>query len=386
MKHLMPNRRDCLRAAGALLALPGLQAWSAESAQAVDGRLLVIFLRGGLDGLHAFAPVDDPSYAQWRPTLSPPLLQQGLRLGQSGFAAHPAASALADLYATGELLFAPCAGTSDSSRSHFQAQDVFEIGSGATHGASGFMARAADALQRGRGAISFTRAVPLAFQGADSAPQVAPLLGNTLRLPAGRALEAILSAHRGLPSGEALALARQTDAELESALQAVRMGGMEEQAARGAPGAGAFTRVAPALAQVWRSNPRLALGFMDLGGFDTHAGQDATLARSLADLGGGLGALRKQLGVQEWARTRVVVMSEFGRTVRENGTRGTDHGRGGLLLVCGGSVAGGRMLGDFAGLAPSRLNEGRDLPVLLDWRSVLAESMRQAYGWKDARA
>lgn len=376
----MLTRKQFLGWSAGALALPVLDAWAAVSPGGSDGRLIVIFLRGGLDGLFAVCPVSDPRLAALRPTLSRSAVDEGLRLGGTGFAAHPAFKAVADLYARSELAFAPCAGTTDTSRSHFQAQDLFELGTGATQGPTGFMARAADLLGQGRGAISFTREVPLAFQGGDSVPQVAPLSGSGLRLPPGRLLDAIRSAHRGQRTGEALEQAIATEAEIESAMTMA----MEAQAARGAPGAGTFSRMAATMAQVLRNNPRLTLAFLDLGGFDTHANQEAILARGLGDLGAGLLALKTALGEDEWRRTRVVVMSEFGRTARENGTRGTDHGHGGLMLLAGGSVRGARMVGDFAGLDDSRLNDGRDLPVLVDWRAVLAACMDDAFGMNAA--
>jgi uncharacterized protein (DUF1501 family) len=119
-----------------------------------------------------------------------------------------------------------------------------------------------------------------------------------------------------------------------------------------------------------------------LGGWDTHAGEEGVLSRALESLADGLLSLKSALGTDEWRRTRVAIMSEFGRTARENGTQGTDHGHGGLFLLAGGAIAGGRMLGDFSGLSKQALNENRDLPVLADWRTLLAECMRQAFGFK----
>lgn len=373
------RRRDFMRRTLAGMALPVLPVTRALALQGpeADGRLIVLFLRGGLDGLFAFSPVADPALAEVRPQLSQTVLREGIALAGTGFAAHPSCRALADLYAAGELAFAPCAGTTDTSRSHFQAQDLFELGSGASHGSSGFMARAAEVLGARHGAISFTRDVPLAFRGGARMPEVAPLSGSGLRLPEGRVLDAIRAAHRGLPSGDALERAIATEAEIESSM------GMEPQAGRGAPGARAFQGMAANMGRLLRGNPRLTLVFADLGGMDTHANQEAGLARTLEGLGQGIAALRDALGAPEWRRTRIAVMSEFGRTVRENGTRGTDHGHGGLLLLAGGAIHGGRMLGDFKGLSDGALHEGRDLPVLLDWRAVLAACMRASYGVDD---
>lgn len=369
------NRRHFLALGGSALALTLVRASAAQLPGTPDGRLVVLLLRGGMDGLFGLAPVADPNLVQWRPTLAKTVLSDGLRLGSTGFAAHPACKPLADLFAAGELSFAPCAGTTDGSRSHFQAQDLFELGNGEPHGKTGFMARAAQVLGAGAGAISFTSDVPLCFQGSQ-VPQVAPLSGSGLKLPEGRVLAAIRQAHRGLETGRALEQALATEADIEAAMAQ----GMDATAARDAPPAKGFGATASQMGRILRGNPRLGLVFLDLGGWDTHAGEEAALSRNLQALSEGLMALKEALGDAEWRRTRVAVMSEFGRTVRENGTGGTDHGHGGLFLLAGGAIRGGRMLGGFDGLAPSALNENRDLPVRADWRALLAACMADTYG------
>jgi uncharacterized protein (DUF1501 family) len=376
-KNINLGRRLALRggvAAGITIGFGN--AWSLAAAPARDGRLIVIFLRGALDGLHTFAPVDDPAYATLRPNLSRGPAQNGIRLTGTGFAAHPSARGMAELYNTRELLFSPVAGTTDASRSHFQAQDIFELGSGNARGNGGFMARLADALGQERpgiGPISFTREVPLAFQGARVQPEIAPLSGSGLNMPDGPALDAIRAAHRGRRTGEAIELAIGTQNRIQTAMDM-------DGAARSAAPANDFTRIGANMGRILRSNPRLALAFLDLGGFDTHASQDAMLTRSLEQVSSGLLGLRDTLGAEQWARTRVVVMSEFGRTVRENGTQGTDHGHGGLALVAGGNLSGGRMIGGFDGLTGNALNEGRDLPVRVDWRDLIADVSRSVWG------
>ena len=370
------HRRHLLGASLAATALPWT-AWAQESSQTSPGRFVLIFLRGGFDGLYAFAPPDS-RLAELRPTLSRALLAEGTALGSTGFSAHPAAAELAALHASGELRFAPCAGTVDTSRSHFQAQDLFEIGSGAIHGRSGFMARAAGLLGTGQGAISFTGEIPLAFRGAEIPPAVAPLSGSGLKLPPGRLLDAIRAAHRGQATGEALEQALATQAEIDMAT------GMEPRAARGAPGSSGLTTMMKTMGQILRGNRRMSLAFMDIGGVDTHANEDAVLTHLLPALGTGLQTLKTTLGEEEWRRTRVAVLTEFGRTVRENGTRGTDHGQGSLCLLAGGALAGTGLLGGFDGLAEKALNENRDLPVRADWRDLLASAMREPCGLSPA--
>ena len=185
-----------------------------------------------------------------------------------------------------------------------------------------------------------------------------------------------MAMHAQQASGRALDQAMQTQAELD-AIQ-----GMDARAARGAAGINGFARSAETMARVLRDNPRLAMAFLDLGGFDTHANQENSLGRSLPQLGEGLLALKTGLGEAEWRRTQVLICTEFGRTVRENGTQGTDHGHGSLALLAGGALRqGGRMLGDFAGLADSALNEGRDLPVRVDWRSLIGRVLQDTQGF-----
>lgn len=374
----MISRRQFLRWGAGTLAFPVLQAFGYETAHSGNGRLVVVFLRGGMDGLFALSPVADARLREIRPTLSQTVIQQGRRLGQTGFSAHPSCQGFASLFDAGELAFSPCAGTTDASRSHFQAQDLFELGSGSIHGDSGFMARAAKALGSGGGAISFTREVPLSLQGGDVAVEIAPLTGSGLKIPSGRLLDAVRSAHRGTRTGEALDQAIATETEIAAAM------GMEEGASRGAPPANGFAKVSADMGRILRGNPRLSLAFIDLGGWDTHAGEEGILSRALESLADGLLSLKEALGTDEWRRTRVAIMSEFGRTARENGTRGTDHGHGGLFVHAGGAIAGGRMIGDFRGLSDSVLHENRDLPVLADWRTLLAGCMRQNYGFRES--
>lgn len=393
--RIIVSRRALLKALGIGVlaagspALTVRNAWAASApAAGNDGRMIVIFLRGAMDGLFALAPVDDRNLAALRPNLSRKVIEQGARLNGTGFVAHPSMKDVAELFNGGQLSFCPTAGTNDASRSHFQAQDLFELGSGAIRGDTGFMARLSTAL----GAvaplstsISFSREVPLAFQGASAPPQVAPLSGGGLKLPEGRVLDAIRRAHAGLKSGDAIDQAIATQADIDAA--SYNANADREGAARSATPAAGFVRIAANMGRMLRGNRRLALAFIDLGGFDTHAGQENTLTRMLESVSGGLVALRDALGPEEWARTRVTLMTEFGRTVRENGTQGTDHGHGSLFLLAGGNLGsnggGGRMIGSFGGLAASALNENRDLPVLADWRDLLSAVAASTFGMSE---
>ena len=372
----LPERRLALRAlAAAALACGGARAWAAPAASR-DGRLVCVLLRGGLDGLHAVAPVGDPAWPTLRPTLSPLLAQRGLSLPQTGFALHPALSDCLSLYQAGELWFCPTAGTTDASRSHFQAQDILELGNGAASGAVGWMARLANTLT-GRGAVDFAIGLPLSLYGAHAPIEQIPLARNTLRLPTGMLMDAILQAHGDSPSGRWLRQAADTQALLAQA--------DPDQASRNAAPLAGWAALARQMGVALRQQPELALAFIDLSGVDTHANQANVLAQPLAQLGQGLMALKHALGEAEWARTRVLAISEFGRTAAENNARGTDHGHGGLALLAGGGLGRGRMLGEFAGLAPAALHQQRDLPVTLDWRALLAELSRELFALDDAQ-
>ncbi len=376
MTKLNHPRRVWLQAAGALgasLFLPGVQA--IENTRQPDGRFILVFLRGGLDGLFAFAPTADPLLTSLRPTLAKETLSHGIALGKTGFAAHPACQTLADLFASKELSFAPCAGTTDRSRSHFQAQDLFELGNGNSHGSNGLLARAADVRRNESRVISFTNNLPLILQGASQTPEVAPLSGSGLKMRQDRALDAIRAMHDKQSSGAAIEQAISTQSDIESAM------GMDAKAGRGAAQINGFPKAAETMARMLRNNPKLSMAFIDMGNFDTHAGQEGSLSRSLPFLGQGLLALREGLGEAEWKRTQVLVCTEFGRTVRENGTQGTDHGHGSLALLVGGAINGGRQIGGFGGLGNSALNEGRDLPVSVDWRSLIGRSLRDTQGF-----
>ncbi len=369
-----PTRRRLLQSGLALglgSALP--TAFAVENDTRRDGRLIIVFLRGALDGLFAFTPVADSRLASVRPSLSREVLSNGIPLGQSGFAAHPSCRALAELYAAKELAFAPCFGTTDRSRSHFQAQDLFELGNGQTQGRQGLLARAGEAAGGRLRSIGFSANPPLALQGGDA--ELMPLSGSGLQVRHDRSLDAIRAMHSQQSSGKAIEQALSSQVDLERAT------GMDPKASRGAAGVAGFAKAATTMTRILRDQPRLGIAFIDLGGFDTHAEEENALGRSLPQLADGLLALREGLGTDEWRRTQVLVCSEFGRTVRENGTRGTDHGHGGLALLLGGAIAGGRQIGDFPGLADAQLNEGRDLRVTTDWRSLIGRMLKDTQGF-----
>jgi uncharacterized protein (DUF1501 family) len=373
------GRRAFLALAGALAAGPwvlGARAWAGPAGRP---KFVFVCLRGALDGLHALAPWEDPGYASRRPTLalSPGASQPELACVPTDgpWAMHASlAKGLGPLWQAKEVAFAPASATSDTSRSHFEAQDVLEMGEPySARERSGWMARAAKAagLDETQGAVSFASRSPLAFQGAPNVPQVIP--GQTPAPFDQRRFSALMAMNAGHASGRAL---EQAQAAQQSLGQRLR--DEMKEASRGAPGAGGFAREMRRLGLLMSSSP-VSMAFIEVGGWDTHVGQARSLAASLEGLGSGLAAFKDAMGTQ-WAQTALVAQTEFGRTVAENGTGGTDHGHGGLSIAAGGAVRGGRVAGAWRGLGPGELWQNRDAPGLNGSREFAADALGGLFG------
>jgi uncharacterized protein (DUF1501 family) len=379
------QRRDFLSslALGASLLVPvGRSAWAASAATGGDTRqkLIVVMLRGAVDGLNVVAPVGDPNYRRLRPTIGLELPgQDGGALDLDGyFGLHPALAPLMPLWQQKRLAFVHASGSPDDSRSHFDAQIYMETATpGRKNTPDGWMNRLVSLLP---GAPSPSRALgigplmPRILSGAAPAINLPNGAGATradaLDRPAvGAAFDQLYAGHArfGRAYGEGRVAHKEV---LQAAL------GQEMQAAdNGAPLPNGFPDDAARLAGLMRSDARMQLAFIALGGWDTHANQGAAsgqLARRLAPLGLGLATLAQRLGPL-FEHTTIVVMSEFGRTARQNGNAGTDHGHGNAMWLLGGRVAGGSVYGDWQGVGDAALNEGRDLPVSTDFRAVLAQ-------------
>jgi uncharacterized protein (DUF1501 family) len=380
------QRRDFLNAlaAGAGIMIPlGRQAWAATGdnppTEGANGRkLIVVMLRGAVDGLNVVAPVGDANYAALRPTiaLAPPGQDNGA-LGLDGyFGLHPALAPLMPLWREKKLAFVHASGSPDATRSHFDAQDYMESATpGVKSTPDGWMNRLVRALP---GTATPTRALSIGPTMprilAGSAPAVnlangaAGVKGGVLDRPLlGAAFDQLYAGHERF--GRMYQDGRAAHKEVMAASMAET-----EAADGGAPLPNGFPDDAARLATLMRNDPNVQLAFFALGGWDTHANQGAgtgQLANRLAPLGQGLALLAQRLGPL-FDDTTIVVMSEFGRTARENGNGGTDHGHGNVMWVLGGGVAGGKVLGDWRGVGNDQLNEGRDLPVTTDFRVVLA--------------
>jgi uncharacterized protein (DUF1501 family) len=379
----MMQRRDLLKlsaggaAAFSVLGLPGV----VFAALPGERRLVVVLLRGALDGLAAVPPLADPHYREKRGALALPAPGEAdgcLALDRT-FALHPALTPIHPYWQKGELLFIQASGNGYRTRSHFDAQDLMESGLSAKTGMSdGWLNRALALLQQGKSRLGLAvgGAVPLILRGKVPVASWEPPGG--LRDAAPDFIAALMPLYRqDALLGQAFADGLEAQKMSEAVLGDETGGGM--QGGRGF-GPKSFAPRAEAAGKLLAAadGPRLAA--LDMGGWDTHVNQGAArgrLAENLAGYADGLAALATAMG-EAWRHTVVVAVTEFGRTVAINGNDGTDHGTASVLLVMGGAVKGGRVAGDWPGLA--QLQDDRDLRVGTDSRRVMKGILRDHLG------
>jgi uncharacterized protein (DUF1501 family) len=387
------HRRDFIKLS--LSASAGLAAASfngavfAKYAEPAQHRLIVVLLRGAVDGLNVVVPYGERAYHDARNSIA-----MG-RPGSDGgaidldgyFGVHPELADLVPLWQQGTLAFVHAAGSPDATRSHFEAQEYMESGTPGTHATDdGWMNRLLSVLpgpHTPTQAISFGPTLPRILSGKLPATNQ-PTGRNALRK---QALDrpAVADAFAQLYSGsDVLSQAYREGRAAHSEIMA-SMADEMTQSAQGAPGSNGFSGYASRLGQLLRNDASIQLAFVALGGWDTHVNQGnakGQLARSLRFLGGGLKTMMDTLGSGA-ANTTVMVMSEFGRTVHENGNGGTDHGHGNVMWLLGGGIKGGKVYGDWPGLASANLYQGRDLPVTTDFRHVVAQVLERRLGLDD---
>jgi uncharacterized protein (DUF1501 family) len=379
----MQRRRALQLIASAPALCAASRLWAAPTG---SPRFLLVFLRGGYDCLNAVVPYSSEDYYSARPTIAVPrpaaastnpvAPDAAIALDADWALAPALTESIAPLYARGEIAFVPFAGTQDLSRSHFETQDSIELGApltGSRDLRSGFMARLAAELTGAR-PIAFTDSLPLTFRGPVDIPNVS-LKAAGKPVFDERQAGILASMYAGHPLADAVRDGLALRAEVGQAIA-------EEMAAanRGAVTPQGFELEAERVALLMRD--QYALGFIDVGGWDTHVNQGAAsgaLANNLRSLGRGLQLLAQGLG-GEWKNTVVVVLSEFGRTFKENGDRGTDHGHGSTYWVLGGGISGGRIAGAQRSIGYSALLENRDLPVLNDYRALLGGLFARLWG------
>jgi uncharacterized protein (DUF1501 family) len=350
-------------------------------------RLLVVFLRGAYDAANLLVPTSSSFYYEARPNIAI-AKAAALPLDARWGLAPAVADSIHPLWLKGQAAFVPFAGSNDTSRSHFETQDHIELGQpdeGSRDFRSGFMNRLAGVL--GAGTVTSSRLEAMAF--TDQVPLI--LRGN---LPvANQALREL--GKPGITASQAQVIAGMyADTRLHGVVSGgfeVReevsreMAGEMEAASRGAIATKGFALEARRIARLMRE--RVTLGFIDVGGWDTHVGEGGAtgqLATKLGELGRGLALFADEMGPQ-WHNTVVVVVSEFGRTFRENGNRGTDHGHGSAYWVLGGGVKGGRVAGEQVEVKAATLFQNRDWPVLNEYRSLFGGLFKRMYGLNDAQ-
>jgi uncharacterized protein (DUF1501 family) len=374
------HRRRLLALAAAAPSLVAGRIWAAPQAKA---RLLVVFLRGAYDAANVVIPTSSDFYYQARPSLhvarpDPANPDAALPLDRD-WSVHPALKeTIYPLWQAGQLAFVPFAGADDDlSRSHFETQDTIELGQ-AAHGSrnysSGFMSRLTAQLN-GPQPIAFTDQLPLIFRGDRPIPNVG--VGAVGKPGVDEHLAGLIQQmYEREPLGPSVAQGFQVRNEVYQSISA-------EMAAvnRGAVSPKGFELSARRIGRLMKADYNL--GFVDIGGWDTHVNQGAAqgyLAGRLGELGRGLTAFIDEIGPEAWNDTVVVVVSEFGRTFRENGDRGTDHGHGSVYWVLGGRVKGGRLVGEQVPVTEASLNQNRDYVVLTDYRALMGGLFARLYG------
>jgi uncharacterized protein (DUF1501 family) len=351
-----------------------------HAANTTAPRFLFIFLRGGYDAASLLVPISSSFYYEVRPDIALPKPSSDLLSAlplTADWGLHPALrESLYPLYQSGELAFVPFCGTENLSRSHFETQDSIEIGQplrGARDFTSGFLSRLA-AEVAGGSPMAFTDQLPVIFRGKTSVPNRAL---KSLAKPSidARQSDVIASMYRGTslasPVQDGFTVRNEVLRELAGEMDA---------ASRNSISAKGFELEARRIGKLMKDSYNIC--FVDVGGWDTHVGQGAAtgyLASRFDELGRGLAALPQELG-KAWRETTVVVMSEFGRTFRQNGNRGTDHGHGSVMWIMGGGVQGGRVAGEQVAVQKSTLFQDRDFPVLNEYRGVLGAIFQRQFG------
>ena len=379
------NRRIFLKSgACSLVALAGPPRFLVRTAAAADARgkvLVAVFQRGAVDGLSMIVPHGDPAYATARPTiaLKPPKRGEGDRaLDLDGFfAMHPALAPLVPLWENRSLAVVHACGSPDTTRSHFDAQDYMESGTpGVKATPDGWLARAVKALPAKPApfrAVALGRALPRALQGDAGAIAMQSIDRFDMRA-------ADTTARGGFEALYARSVSDVLSGTGYQTFEAMKML-QSANASRIPPANGAeyprgqFGEAMRQVAQLIKANVGLEVAFADTQGWDTHVGQGAEqgqLAARLREFAGALAAFAQDLG-DRMADVVVLTMSEFGRTVGENGNRGTDHGHATAMLALGGAVRGGRVYGRWPGLVRERRFEDRDLAVTTDFRTLFSE-------------
>jgi len=397
----MTSRRLFLKgSAFAIFGVGSMPAWLSRSVYAADGTprrkkiLVAIFQRGAVDGLNMVVPFGERRYYELRPSIAIPkpdtTPQSAIDL-DGFFGLHPSLAPLKPIFDAQHLAIVDAVGSPDPTRSHFDAQDYMESGTpGLKATADGWMNRA---LPKASGPSSPVRAVslgsslPRSLRGRNDAVAVNNLNDFQVRDTHGAA------SFESMYETTLDTMLHGTGKETFSAVKIMQS--IQKQSYTPANGAiypnGGLGNSLRQIARLIKADVGLEVAFADIGGWDTHVNevgaQPATgqLANNLSQFGQSLAAFYQDLG-DRMENVAVVTMSEFGRTARENGNRGTDHGHANVMFAMGGGVQGGKVYGDWPGMAEEQLYESRDLALTTDFRDVLGELVSKHLGNPNLRA
>lgn len=352
--------------------------------------LVCLFQRGAVDGLNMIVPHGDALYYRERPRIAIPRSDVVDLDGHFGL--HPSLAPLKSLWDNGSLAAIHAVGSPDATRSHFDAQDYMESGTpGVKSTSDGWLNRYcrhdqehADTPFR---AVAFGPQLPRILAGTAPTLAIDDLQAFGLRVPRDAARDRLTRAFEDLYEGSATGLLASSSQEGFEAIQALkRADPTQHSPANGAVyPPGRLGRAMLQIAQLIKSDLGLQVAFADVGGWDTHVNQGSSegqLAARLRELGGCLSAFARDLG-ERMRNVVVLTMSEFGRTIRENGNSGTDHGHATAMLALGGPVNGGKVLGRWPGLDPAQRFEGRDVAVTTDFRHLFGEILARHLGAAD---
>jgi uncharacterized protein (DUF1501 family) len=384
------TRRIFIKSAGVGLLALGLPPSFLVRAAAGDETkknkvLVVVFQRGGLDGLNAVIPFKDPAYYALRPTIAVPAPGSGTEraVDLDGFyGLHPALAPLKPLFATGHLAVIHAAGSPDNSRSHFDAQDYMESGApGVKSVRDGWLNRLMQDGQAGGPlrAAAVTFRTPRMLSGDAPALTLTSVEEFRLRDP----LLAPELEKRYASAGDPLL--KKTAAGLFDAMRLLKNAAVSPASAKASYPSGRFGVSLKQVATLIKSNVGVEIAFTEIEGWDTHVaegGATGQLANRLTEFAEGMAAFAHDLG-DRLDDVVLLTLSEFGRTARENGNRGTDHGHANVMFALGGKVKGGKVYGRWPGLDPDALYEGRDLALTTDFRAVCGEVLTRHLGRRD---
>jgi uncharacterized protein (DUF1501 family) len=390
------SRRYFLKSGGiamvGMAALPSfLQRAVASTTGPAKKKMVVLFQRGAMDGLNVVVPFGEPNYYRMRPTIAIPEPKRGgtdAALDLDGFfGLHPSMQPLLPLFRSGQLAIVQAVGSPDPTRSHFDAQDYMESGTpGLKATDNGWLNRALQNMPEEKPspfrAVAFGPYLPRTLQGAAPAVAIADLKQFKMYGPQ-QTVEGGFEAMYAQTVDHAMRGVGNETFEAIDQLKKINPDSYQPENGAQYPKS-RFAQSLQEIAELFKADVGLEVAFLDSGGWDNHVnegGVQGQLSNLLKDLGQGIAAFHQDMG-DRMADVVFVSMSEFGRTAHENGNRGTDHGHANCMFVMGGDVKGGRVYTKWPGLNEDQLNQGRDLAVTTDYRSVLGEIISKHLGDK----